>query len=380
VKDTSIDGAIRNALGSYSPPRVEACPDESVLAAYVEMKLGADEVQSVERHASDCPSCRQTLGLALQLSVSEEEPARPAPAPDTGKRILFRFSLPFSMAALLVLALLTGVVFYRLLRESARLPAGSQTAEARLPGRAESISAAKSTQEETSPRQQVSSQPSKPATRANKLRGATAGRASESIPPPPETRHEELLFIKKSGGLAPPPAGEKSEAAAENRLAVGEKLASPSVTAAPAPESPLSAERGARVAAEDKMTEQTVLTGPVSAYSKAKLSSRAASGLETSVRAVSLEPAVPPVEAVRILERLLVSGKDALTGKKISGRTFFSSSGYWIDARCVAQAGLPYLEAKKDESEGQQVLKAYPELEKLLPAIIQWKGRNLVLR
>jgi hypothetical protein len=375
VKDTSIDGAIRKALASHKNAGAEPCPDESVLAAYLEMQLEAAERQGVERHASDCASCRQTIGLALQLYGPEGESPSPRPEVASGKRVLFHVSLPFSMAVMFLLALLAGVLFYRVLREPGRILTEHQTAELRPPAQAEGISAAR-TPVESRPKETPAGRMSAPAA-ADEIRGRASKPAAGVMPPTLKNKDAAPAPEEKSVSTAGR-AADKKEIPTENRFA-DKGLPSLPQTEAPAAETLQAVEREVGGTAADRKGIVPAAATPGAESGLTRLSG-ASPVPAMRVHAVSLEPGPSPPTAVTSFARMAPSRREELVRKKISDRTFYFDSGYWIDLRCAERPEVPYIEVKSGEAEYLQILKALPELEKLRPAVVYWNGRNCILR
>jgi hypothetical protein len=91
-------------------------------------------------------------------------------------------------------------------------------------------------------------------------------------------------------------------------------------------------------------------------------------------------PEFTPLDAVLTLARLIPSLRDGLLEKKIKDRTFYFNSGYWIDGQCTEQTSADYVDIKTGSAKREQILKSFPEVEKIRPAVISWNGKNCVLR
>ncbi len=72
MRDPHLDRAL--AAASRRGRAAGACPDATVLAAYADGSLTADERADLELHAADCPACVETLSVLA--SLDEGEPAR----------------------------------------------------------------------------------------------------------------------------------------------------------------------------------------------------------------------------------------------------------------------------------------------------------------
>src|SRR5262245_18440095 len=102
-KDSRIDSALRKALAGQATKGSRDCPDQNIVAMYLEGRLDAAQRADYEGHASSCPQCRQVLALAMKLAdVPENEPGA---ALSAGRAHLsFRFWFARSAVALVVLA------------------------------------------------------------------------------------------------------------------------------------------------------------------------------------------------------------------------------------------------------------------------------------
>ena len=72
MRDPHLDRAL--AAATRRGRAGGACPDATILAAYADGSLTADERADLELHAADCPTCVETLAILSSLDTSE--PAR----------------------------------------------------------------------------------------------------------------------------------------------------------------------------------------------------------------------------------------------------------------------------------------------------------------
>lgn len=341
-----MEGAIKKALEGRIGRDAGACPDQNTLAAYLEMRLDDAETRAVESHASNCSACQETIGLALRLSEPEGGLPAEEAADASGKRLLFHFSLPISMVAMLLLAVGAGFLFYRVTRDSgSKVP---QTAQLRLPPQAVGISAEK-----------------------------------PPLANPPKEKTETMAVRPAATKLAAPAPGTSSAPRAAADVVVPQQLPAMEPAAPSAPE--LEIQRKLAGAAIDRNAatsgaeyQSGNVTAPAAGFGEARLAASARSEPAMKVQSVSqrgLESAPP--DAVRKLAVLIYSGRDKGVEKRVSDRTFYLISGYWIDAQCIEHSSAEYEEMKPESADYGQILKLFAEIR---PAVIYWSGKNFVLR
>src|SRR5687768_18197553 len=138
TKKDPVDTAIRKALAGIKPDPKGNCPDDNLVAAYLEGGLSAPERVYFEDHASNCVNCQELVALSTKLLDAENTQDLPAKtSPHRGRSVLFRFPLP--ALALLLVAVAIGIIF-REDKESPKQPANS------APTLSASIDQAKSTE------------------------------------------------------------------------------------------------------------------------------------------------------------------------------------------------------------------------------------------
>ncbi len=381
VKDTSVDGAIKKALARRNDGPAGECPDENVLAAYLEMRLDEAERLEVESHAASCASCQQTVGLALRMTEQEGRSVVPEPEPASRKRILFHFSLPVSTFAMLVLALCAGVLFYRVVRESSHLPPPAQTAQLRTPAQAEGISAPKAS--EGAQEAQLASGGNQAAGPGEKVRASTATSGAQTA---------RLDIPAKDGRLEPVPTTDKAthlqtaDAVSEAETKVDRQAAAlpqPALEAAAPQPFVQTDDRGipaGRAPAIATATSEYRSGGLARSRAElTKMSSRPVYAPPTGLQKEDFLSVVAPRDAVANLTGLASSEQRKRAAKKLGDRTFYRSSGYWIDDQCI-RVSADYEEAADGSAERAEILKSLPELAGMRPAILYWKGKILVLR
>ena len=355
-----MDRAIKKALEAQQDHDTRDCLDENTVAAYLEMRLSEAEIRSVESHASICAVCRETIGLALRLAEREEAPGAASPAAASRRTVLFHFSLPVSMAVMMVLAVVAGFLLYRVVRES-KPP---QSAELHLPPpRAEGISAAK--------------------TAAPAVQTEKAGRdrvlnsqAKAHIP-------AESADTRRSAAVKPPQQEQASEAVTPPSAAVNPPQQEPALEAsAPAPSAPEPGPENRLVAAEGKPPIATAAyqAGDIAKEAPQLGSARLAGSHQAAVarsQPVAVQAVITPQDAVLRLAGLDVSGRKRLPAKEIAGRTFYFYSGYWIDAQCAEHPSAEFEGIAPGSSSCDVLAKPFS---KVRPAIIFWDSRNCILR
>lgn len=383
MKDTSIDGAIRKALGRRDGRAEGKCPDENVLAAYLEARLTEAEREDLEKHASDCTSCQQIIGLALMIPDAEAQPPAGDAVASPGKKILFHFSLPVSAFAALVLAVVAGVLLYRVVRESARFPAVSTTAEMRAPAKAEGISAARAPEailpkEEPAQGRKLSMTSVEKAKRSGLKREIPAGSSQEPAGDKDiahESAEDKPAFQAAAsvgivGGRTaseqpiPPPAAIDAGAPPATRLVETKGIRA-------------DGKSGVTAIAEDYKRADN-LNASRAELSGAKVA--ATPQVAPALQPIALAPAVTPREAVANFAALTPSEHGKPVEKKTGDRTFYLNSGYWIDTQCAGHVSADYEEIRTGSTEYEQILKAMPGLARTRPAIVYWSGKNAVLR
>ena len=77
MSDDELSALVPSA-GASGARRGWRCPDETVLAAWVEGRVAETEREKLEAHAADCPYCRGQLGFLARASDLGTPPAVPA--------------------------------------------------------------------------------------------------------------------------------------------------------------------------------------------------------------------------------------------------------------------------------------------------------------
>jgi hypothetical protein len=65
--------------------------------------------------------------------------------------------------------------------------------------------------------------------------------------------------------------------------------------------------------------------------------------------------------------------------KTIGDKVFYKNLGYWIDKQCAENSGDPIVEVKSADPDFALLIQKYPDMKKILPAIIHWEKKNYLL-
>lgn len=354
-----MDGAMQKALAAHKDQPAGLCPDENTLAAYMEARLDPSERQRVESHASNCMSCQELIGLALRLSEPEAEIEAAAVTESSGKKVLFHFTLPVSVLAMIVVTLVGGFLFFRVLRDSTRFPAAPQTAELHSPAKVEGVSVARSPAASL-PKEKAASPEQRAAASAPELHRSEGPLAPKVTARPPASE----IAPPRAPALQPRPAIEPTTPAAVQML---EARAGGAADRIPVSETK---------ASENRPPGEAVSPG----VGRMNLAAAYTEPIARAQAAAQFSPEFTPLDAVRTLARLIPSLRDELPVKKIKDRTFYFNSGYWIDGQCTEHPSSEFAEVKPDSAEHGQMMKSLPDLIKMSPVIVYWDAKNRIIR
>ena len=393
-----IDSAIKKALGRQVPGTASSCPDENLLAAYLERGLSDQERSRLENHVSECTSCQELL--ALSMKTAEDEPL-PAAQTDFSRerRQLLHFSVPLAAIAVLVLGVAMATIF--LLTREFRKPERTEIAQQMPPAGTPASSEMRRTAPESStvPVEPVKpSAPSLPPAQAPRVRGA----ADQMAPAKDKEVRSQEQPVSTEYAPSPGPEGKVLEA---DRIASNEAANKP---AAYKRESETGAATGGvaggvvggvlpppRSAEEPAVTEVAHQAAAVALDSGAARTeapdhtARQAMKSQHASLSVAAAPATEssPREVVRRMAADEKTGKhrDSLTRViGIGGRTFELNGGYWIDLKCTANPDAELIECRQGSPVFGEVRKAVPGLDELrrdgLPILLEWNGRICLIR
>ena len=369
MKRQPIDRAIRNTWARSNDRATGECPDDSLIAAYLESRLQSDECARFEAHAAVCTSCREILALSLRLS---DEPEFPEAAPsDRHGKLIFHFAIPVSVVALILVASFAGLLYYRGIREVAKESETIATAELNAPPKkAKTEVPPASIPTPASPSRQLAD-----GRETGRLEEARGRISAESPAKPAQTLHELQVPDKardsaqadEFNARAPLPL---EADASKSKSEVSKEIASPPSPAvvgvvggvsAPvnlAQETEPSARRAgavetAAVESKDVQYQKTVSSGA---------SKGAKAAIERSDRKKDLADQPPPTDETTV-----------------GGRTFTRVAGVWVDAECRKHPSAQQLQLKRDSSGFDEIKKGIPGIEDLVTDTVRvqvfWKGR-----
>jgi hypothetical protein len=404
-----IDGAIKKALGRRTSGAASSCPDENLLAAYLEHSLSDQEKSRLESHVSDCASCREVLALVMKTAAEELMPVGEIRS-WREKKLFFRFSAPLAAAAALVLGIGMATLFLltRELRKPERTEVAQHTSPASVPASSpipqarRDASAPPVGPEKGSTPGQAPAPVAKMEAAADEMNRAKdkEGRAEEQrLPgeyahsPEPErkvsmaeraalneeaNRPAEWEGKSEEGRGTAQARGETSSVKATGGPVGGVVggILSPARTA----EEPAAREVAPQAAvltadSGDVRTEaQDRVAKPAMKSQRAALSTASASAMESKLRDVIRRVAADEKAGKR---------SDSAT-RVIGGRTFELREGFWIDLKCMEDPDAELIELNPGSQELDEVRKAVPGLDELrrggLPVLLSWSGRICVVR
>ena len=67
---------------------VDVCPDEDILTAFVENRLGDADRKKTEQHLAACPACRRLVGERIRIEGGERDRRTVLPFPVPARRVL----------------------------------------------------------------------------------------------------------------------------------------------------------------------------------------------------------------------------------------------------------------------------------------------------
>jgi hypothetical protein len=341
VRHTHFDKAVYKALSGKRGSAPSPCPDENVIAAYLEAGLTGEEKAQFEDHTSECASCRELLGTALNLS---EPPSAAAPSPPVRRRAL-RFFIPATAAAVVVLAVVTGVLLLQTFREDETPQSAALRTSEPTPMR---VSGPDAIDRDLREKSRVETPPSAPASPPARVQSnAMPAAAAPTLP-----REKEV----RSPALEPVPP----EAAGENK-----PIAADDSKAADA----LAVEGQAAAAGERRQVDAFAIRLGDTSQQPAPVESRRAYR-------------VTPPDAVAISAGMDQS-RDSSLIRKVGKLTFRRVADYWVDSRCSEQKEEAPRVVPADAATLVRILEEYPGLKELVetgtPVILRYQDRNYVV-
>jgi hypothetical protein len=395
-----IDNAIRKVLGRQTAGTASACPDENLLAAYLERSLSDQEMSRLENHVSQCAPCLELLALSMKTSDGEPLQAPGMPA-SRERKSLSRFSVP--LAAIAVLVIGVGVATLFLLTREFRKPERIEVARQMPPAAAPAASEMQRARPESST---APVEPAKPSgssltpARVSGMRGATdrMTRAKD------KEAGAQGQSVSAEYAHVPGPEGELSKA---DRIASNEAANRPAAWKDESETGAATAQAGggavggvvggillpARPAEEPAAREgapQAAVVAEDSGAAKVQAREREARLAMKSQRA-SLSTAPIAAEESRLRDAIRRVAADEKAGKRsgsttrtVGGRIFALNGGFWVDLKCIADPDAGLAEFKEGSAGFDDVLKAVPGLDELrregLPILLDWNGRICMIR
>ncbi len=362
MNEKYVDRAIRRALGQDKTERVGACPDHNLLAAYLEGHLNGCEKEALEAHAAECPTCQHVLALAEQIAEEPDSEALFTYHPK--KKLLFRISIPISALALTGAAVAIGVFFLRISKQPTTQPPVAQTAELHAPAQVAPPPPANLLKNEPLPGR---SQTQRPDAEKSPIRQrATALKEKETGP--------ALKMPTQQPPLAATPVAATQIADLPAEKPETRRLAAARVDYAPARNENVNADQVMPAKAAAGGVAGGVVGGVIGGVSREPQAREL-----QKVAALSMSMTETPRDAV--LESSREQGQaDASRWKKVADRGFRFIGGYWVDEQCSKNVNAAISETKEGAPEFEEILKLYPDLRALRPAVIFWKEKIWVLR
>jgi hypothetical protein len=379
VDNKHVDSAIRQALGGNRAEKGGACPDRNLTAAYLENRLRDDERAVFESHAADCATCRQVLALAMTL---EEDPdSVPAVRQPSSSKLLFRISIPVSALALIVAGVAVGILSLRSPKTPMRNAPSPQITELRAPA-----------QPQPPPQEKIRKEPVSPA--AAPIRKPAEVTTTAARPPAAElTRKAEPAkeSLKEPAPVATPTVVPAELAELEAGRAQKQEVAAAKTEFAAA----RNEDAAIRPAIQARGGAAGFAGGVVGGVVGGAVGGISPPPPQRTQRVSMVNATATPREAIESLSKLLGASDKDESGKakmlalelksgnrsrKIGDHTFVSASGYWVDELCARNTEAPIVEVRTGVTEFEEILKLYPDLRTLLPAIVYWNDKTWVLR
>jgi hypothetical protein len=376
-----MDGWVKKALSARAGQGSETCPDDNLMAAYLETTLSPEEMLQFESHIADCTTCQELLAISMRLQAEGSLDSQPAPA----KKVLFRFSVRIPVfGAVCLVAVLAAVVLFRISERPAekasleRVAETPQVAEARVPAR----TAMEFPERAASPEKD------------SQAKVPNVGQASVALKPSAAASgsvEKQKADIAEAEGL-----DKKAEVVGKGRIsAMNADPASIADVSAPLPapqpaspglaEAPIAAAVNSPAPAQDQLAQNTAIQGAGNALTQTLVQEPVS---RPRVYAAQNRIAVahytnPSADAVvrHAIEELSVPDTAGKSEKKNAGdRTFYKYSRVWVDKQCLEHADAAIVEVAPEATEYEAIVKQYPDIRKILPSAIFWEGKIYLLR
>lgn len=385
----SVEGAIRRILHRRSDGSTGACPDENLFAAYLENRLAPPETARFEEHASNCSVCQEVLGLSLRLAQQETR-AAVAAASESGASLFRSSRLRLVLGA--AFALTAGVILFQSARDSSLLPTKPQVAQRESkPGisggpqaQLKSLEAATAASDSISKLgTAVAGQKDAPEAAGMEFRARVnpAKPAAEALPAAPAAANVPetvpvQTFAKADAAKAAgtdlpeelPPARKVTVQSAEMNTAAAQANENRNRA--------MAVPRQDAAQLQNQAVQQAAMQAPVGA---AQSRAEGAAPMDPTDQALLEARAA----ASRGQASELKDEKAAERQKKVAGRLFYRTSGYWVDGECLLRPNAPRRDIRKDSKEYSDMIAKEPALVELkgeVPVLVYWNGANCLIR
>ena len=361
MRDEPIDGLIKQVLSSRARKGSEHCENENLMAAYLESSLSPEERAEFESHVADCAVCREVLALSIGLQAQESD--HRTIARTDSKKTLFHFSIPIPILGVLLLVVALVAVLSRVPHRSGENP----------------------------PAVSVSSKPSRVETVAGEMKA-----------------NDVAVITEKNRELRPAVEGGKSEKAGYRLSAAAHKDAPGSVSILTAKLDEAQPLPSPESTAQPAASSVAVPVLPQTAVGQGTLTRSTAASVQPAINTLSLPANLNSAEPGGIGNKFFYNktavGKGALTQsaaasvrraiyalslsanlnsaepRGIGDKFFYNNSGFWIDKQCIKHLDAVIVEITPRAPEYESILKQYPDIFKIAPAVIHWEGKNYVLQ
>jgi hypothetical protein len=299
------------------------------MAAYLEASLTPREMTEFESHVSNCAACREILAVSMKI-----EPKRDAELPSAAgsRKTLFRFSISVPVLGTLILAAILIPVIIRIVHSPKERATPTQIAEARLPAQTKVAAANKRIDEPQKAPELTMSRFARGERELEKLRPpAPAGVGLDGFV---DKQSLALDGLYRQKALSVPASAVPIIQAKEKTAGLGEFQKKDDYS--------------------DKKELPAVLPTPVEAVNALIPNQSNSSFLRADSSATTMRTRAE---------------KEGAESKKIGDKEFYLSSGIWMDRQCDRRLDATPIELQQTAAEYESILKQYPELRKLLPAV-----------
>lgn len=368
MKDKFMDAAIRRSLETRDGGRGPACPDENLVAAWLDGGLTPEEAGRLENHAAGCGYCRKVIALAA-ASEEEEAPVRAATPRAGYAGIGLSRTRVLALAAALSIVV-AGAVFYRMSRQASLESGAVQLAEFKRDVQfLERVGDSRMAQPEATPpaAPAVGEPEDKPALKIESL----AGRKAPAVEGAAPAQDERLGAISTEKDLRV----ETGTRAREDAAAPAGIAGQPGFAAA-------GAVGEARKKEKAEPAEQKLAipgAGGRGAMPARTVTAQAPAEALMEFRLVAGES---PQDAIRTMVDSLKDKAGSDLARTAGDRRFYRTASHWVDSRCDPAAAIN--EIPEGSPELEDILRSIPGVADLrgsgVPVLVLWKEKNALLR